>query len=148
MLTNELMQFGILALAAAAIGAVAYSLLYPYFSGERQVEKRRHSVIESRAARVARAAQAEQVSNRRKAVADTLKEIEDRQNSKQKLTLRLRLQRAGLNITPKAYWIASGISGGACALLMMVVFPNVPSRRQQQEHSSGFSACRAGCWDG
>lgn len=127
MVIDELMHFGVLALAAAAIGAVAYILLFPYFSGERLVQKRRHSVVESRAARVARATQAEHVSNRRKAVADTLKELEERQNPKQKLTLRLRLQRAGLDITPRAYWIASGISGAACGLLMLVLFPNVPA---------------------
>lgn len=126
MLSNELMQFGIFALAAVAIGAIAYTLLSPYFSGERQVEKRRSSVMENRAVRVARAAQAEQVSNRRKAVAETLKELADRQKSKQKPTLRLRLQRAGLDITPRAYWIACGISGAACGLMMLVVFPSVP----------------------
>ena len=125
-MSGELVQFGTLALAAVAIGAVAYTLLSPYFSGERQVEKRRQSAIESRAARVARAAQAEQVSNRRKAVADTLKELDDRQKAKKKLTLRLRLQRAGLDISPRGYWIASIVSGGACGLLMLVLFPTVP----------------------
>jgi len=127
MLSNELMQMGALGLAALAIGAVAYTLLFPYFSGERQAEKRRQSVTENRAARVARVAQAEQVSNRRKAVADTLKEIEDRQKAKSKVTLRVRLQRAGLDITPNAYWMASAISGAVCGALILVLLPTVPS---------------------
>lgn len=127
MLSNELIQFGTLALAAVAIAAMAYSFLFPYFSGEKQAEKRRSSVVESRAARVARAAQVEQASNRRKAVADTLKELEDRQKSRQKLTLRVRLHRAGLDITPKAYWTASAISGVACGVLMLVIFPTLPA---------------------
>ena len=127
MLSNELMQMGALALAALAIGAVAYVLLFPYFSGERHAEKRRQSVTENRAARVARATQAEQVSNRRKAVVDTLKEIDERQKAKRKVTLRVRLQRAGLDITPNAYWIGSAISGVVCSVLMLVAFPSVPA---------------------
>ncbi len=126
MLSDELMQFGILALGAIAVGAVAYSLLAPYISGERQVEKRRLKVVESRAEQVARAAQAEQASNRRKAVADSLKELEAREKSKQKLTLRLRLQRAGLDITPKAFWMTSAISGAICAVLVLMLLPDMP----------------------
>src|SRR5690606_12490848 len=125
MFSDEFTQLGVLVLVAVAIGAVAFSLLFPYFSGEKQVEKRRHKVVESRAERVARAGQAEQASNRRKAVAETLKEIEDRQKSKQKLSLRLRLQRAGLDATPRAFWMASVISGVVCAVLMFLLFPSI-----------------------
>jgi len=53
----------------------------------------------------------EELQNRRRQVADTLKELEDRQKAKEKITLRMRLQRAGLDITPKAFWIASAVSG-------------------------------------
>ena len=125
MFSDEFTQLGVLVLVAVAIGAVAFSLLFPYFSGEKQVEKRRLKVVESRAERVARASQAEQASNRRKAVAETLKEIDDRQKSKQKLSLRLRLQRAGLDVTPRAFWMASVISGVVCAILMFLLFPSI-----------------------
>lgn len=127
MLTDDLVQFGTLALAAVAIAAIAYSLLFPFVSGERQAEKRRQVVVETRTARMARTAQAEQASNRRKAVAETLKELEDRQKAREKLTLRLRLQRAGLDITTRAFWIGSALSGAICGLLMMLVFPSVPT---------------------
>lgn len=126
MFSDELTQLGVLVLVAVAIGAIVFSLLFPYFSGEKQVEKRRHKVVESRAERAARASQAEQASNRRKAVAETLKEIEDRQKARRKLTLRLRLQRAGLDITPRAFWIASAISGAVCAIIVLLAFPGVP----------------------
>jgi tight adherence protein B len=126
MLSPELMQMGALALGAIAAAGLAYSLLYPYFSGERQAEKRLQSVTEKQAVRVARKAQAEQASNRRKAVAATLKEIEDRQKAKEKITLRIRLQRAGLDISPNAFWVASAVSGLTCGVLMMVLFPTVP----------------------
>ncbi len=125
MFGDELTQLGVLALVAVAIGAIVFSLLSPYFSGEKQVEKRRHKVVESRAERVARASQAEQASNRRKAVAETLREIEDRQSARRKLTLRLRLQRAGLDITPRVFWMASAISGLVCAVVVLLAFPGV-----------------------
>lgn len=127
MLEADLIQLAPLGLGALAIGAAAYALLYPYFSGERHAEKRRQVVTETRAARLARAAQAEQVSNRRKAVADTLKELDDRQKARQKVTLRVRLQRAGLEITPRVFWIASAISGAICAALMIVMMPGFPT---------------------
>ncbi|MCL4767828.1 MAG: type II secretion system F family protein [Hyphomicrobiaceae bacterium] len=122
MLSTEL----VLALAAVAAGAVAYSLFQTYFSGDRRAEKRRQSVTENKSVRVARASHAEQASNRRKAVAETLKEIEQRQKSKQKVTLRVRLQRAGLDISTNAYWIASAVSGLTSGVLVMMLFPSIP----------------------
>lgn len=127
MLDTDLLQSAAIALAALAAGAIAWTLLYPYVSGEWQAQKRRQVVTETRTARLARAAQTEQALNRRKAVADTLKEIEDRQKSRQKVTLRVRLQRAGLDVTPKAFWIASAISGAICAVLMSVLLPSFPT---------------------
>src|SRR5690606_37002325 len=109
-----------------AIGALAYSLLYPYVSGEKQAVKRRQVIVEQKTPRLARTPQNEQASHRRKAVAETLKELEERQKAKEKPTLRLRLQQAGLDISPRAFWIASAISGALTALLMMLVFPTVP----------------------
>lgn len=127
MLSPELMQIGALALAAVAVGGLAYSVLFPYFSGERQAEKRLQSVTESKTARVARKVQAEQASHRRKAVADTLKEIEARQKSKEKVTLRIRLQRAGVDISPRGFWVASAVSGLFCGILMLMLFQSVPA---------------------
>lgn len=120
MLDPDLIQAGAMLLGALAVGGVAFTLLYPYLSGEQQANKRLAGVTESKSGRVARKTQAEQSAHRRKAVADTLKEIEDRQKTKEKISLRLRLQRAGLDITPKTFWIASGISGLALAALVLI----------------------------
>lgn len=126
MIAEDLSQIAVLALGAVAIGALAYSLLYPYVSGEKQAVKRRQVIVEQKTPRLARTPQNEQASHRRKAVAETLKELEERQKAKEKPTLRLRLQQAGLDISPRAFWIASAISGALTALLMMLVFPTVP----------------------
>ena len=88
-------------------------LVNPYFSGERRTDKRIQGVTESKAARIAVKAQADAAQNRRRQVADTLKELEDRQKAREKVSLRLRLQRAGLDITPRSFWIASVACGRA-----------------------------------
>jgi tight adherence protein B len=126
MLDPELLQTGALLLGGLAIGGLAYALFFPYLSGEKQAEKRVQGVTDNRVARKARKAQAEQVSSRRKAVADTLKELEGRQKAKEVVSLRMRLQRAGIDATVNAYWIASAVSGLACGALVLVLMPSAP----------------------
>jgi tight adherence protein B len=126
MLSPDLIEVGALLLGALAVGGVAYALFYPYLSGEKQTGKRMASVTESKSSRVARNAQADVTANRRKAVADTLKDIEQRQKTKEKITLRLRMQRAGLDPEPRNYWIASGIAGAVLAALVFVVVTPPP----------------------
>ena len=127
MLSPEILQTGALLLGALAIGGLAYALLFPYVSGDRQAEKRVQGVTDNKAARTARKAQGEQASSRRKsAVADTLKELEDRQKAKEKVSLRLRLERAGIDTTVNAFWIASAVSGLVCGAIMLVSMPTAP----------------------
>ena len=80
--------------------------LYPYLSGEKQAEKRVASVTENRAKKRidAGAQRARQLQHRRKKqVADTLKDIEDaRRRPRRRSSLRLQLQRAGLDIDAAA----------------------------------------------
>ncbi len=114
-------------LAAFAFGALVFVFTYPYFSGERQKEARYRDVAEARATRVAAQGAGEIAASRRKAVADTLKELEQRQKAAEKISLRLRLQRAGLNITPKVYWLASAACGLAFAFIVDLSLP--PSAR-------------------
>ena len=105
--SNDLLLLGLLLLAAVSIGAVVYLLVNPYFSGERRTDKRIQGVTESRSNRVAAKAQADAVQNRRRQVTETLKELEDRQKAREKVSMRLRLQRAGLEISPRSFWICS-----------------------------------------
>ncbi len=87
----------------------------------RAGEKRVQTVTESRAKKVAARSQVDNAANRRKAVADTLKDIEVREK-KEKVTLRLQLQRAGLDVTPKSYWIASAGLGIVVAISIYFSF--------------------------
>ena len=65
---------------------------------------------------------AEIQSSRKKSVADSLKEMEDRQKADKKVTMGLRLIRAGLNRTPRDFYMASAVLGGllgAVSLLLL-----------------------------
>lgn len=120
--TLQLLMGGIVAICAAAI---IYAFAYPYISGDAQAGKRLQGVTETKTNRNQRRARDEEVSNRRKHVADTLKDLEDRQKAKEKISLRLKLQRAGLDITPNVFWIASMISGAVIGLTVFLTATGV-----------------------
>jgi tight adherence protein B len=117
------MMLGAAVLGAAAIASIVFVVLYPYLSGEKHTEKRVRDVTESRAQKVATRTAVDAAANRRKTVADSLKDLEKRQKTKEKLSLRLRLQRAGLQITPKTFWIMSGLCGLTLAVILYVALP-------------------------
>jgi tight adherence protein B len=120
------MEIGALVLGALAVAGIAYALVYPYLSGERHVEERLQGVTENRARAAARKAQSEQGASRRKAVADSLKELESRQRASQRPSLRLRLQRAGLEVSTKAYWMMSMLGGAGLGIASFLLVPGAP----------------------
>ena len=120
----EIIPLALMAVAALCGGAVIYVLVLPFLSGERQVEKRVQGVTENKAGRSQRRNQADVANNRRKQVADTLKELEQRQKAKEKLTLRLRLEQAGLDITPSTFWIGSAVCGVVSGVVAFVLSPH------------------------
>ena len=97
-------------LAALAFAGAVFAIAYPYFSDDRQA-KRLESVSGVRGARLA-SATGDVQSSRRRSVADTLKEAEDRNNADKKVTLSLKLLRAGTKMTPREFYIASAVLGG------------------------------------
>jgi tight adherence protein B len=111
-------------LAAVALGIVIFVLAYPYLTGEKKAEKRIGNVTKSRTAKAASRAADEVAATRKKAVADTLKDLEQQKaKTKTKLTLRLRLQRAGIDAEPKQFWIASFGLGAVIAIATFFSLP-------------------------
>ncbi|MFN3745148.1 MAG: type II secretion system F family protein [Hyphomicrobiaceae bacterium] len=125
MLDAEMMQLGLLGLAALSAAAIIYFLAYPLLSGETKAEKRIQGVTENKAKRAVRTAQAEQAVNRRRQVAETLKELEQKQKQREKVTMRMRLERAGLDITPRTFWLASAVTGIAAGAITFVSLPGM-----------------------
>ena len=122
---DDIVSFGAALLGAVAIAALAYSLLYPYLSADRETQGRVKGVIEPKRAALT---QLEQAASRRKSVADTLKDIEDRQKAAERVTLRLRLARAGLQISPRVFWLASLVCGLTLAMLLSLFLPESTTR--------------------
>lgn len=105
----------ILALVFAASGGVAF-LIYPYLSGDVKGEKRQAQLLAKRSG-VSRERQVD-ASARRKQVADSLKELEQRNAKKAKLSLETRIAQAGLSMSKSIYYIASACAGVFVALML------------------------------
>ena len=104
-------------LAMIAVGGVVYALLYPTLSGERRAEKRRKEFAGPSAVRgIDREAQAR---NKRGQIAQSLKDIENRENARNKISLEQRIGQAGLTWTPKKYY---GISAGIAAAVGLLLW--------------------------
>lgn len=124
--SNDLTLVGLLLVAAISIAVIAYMVMYPYISGERRASKRVQSAIESKTRRLALKTQVEVAQNRRRQVADTLQELDERQKAREKVSMRLRLQRAGLDVTPRAFWMASMACGLIVGFVIWGTAPNLP----------------------
>jgi tight adherence protein B len=83
----------------------------PFLSDERKTSKRLANVSQGRRDGARRSAVPEAASMRKQQVEDTLKELEAKQKSAKKITLNMRLLRAGLNVPVRSFYIASVISG-------------------------------------
>ena len=94
-------------LATVAVGGVAWVFIYPLLSGEKKAESRRASV-----------AKPEPVSNRqnektqrsrRDQVENTLKDLEARHHKESKVSLSMRISRAGLDWSIQKFMVMSAV---------------------------------------
>ncbi|MBX3445920.1 MAG: type II secretion system F family protein [Parvibaculaceae bacterium] len=115
---TTLMIFGIAVLSALCIGGVGFA----FVGGQTKSQQRVARV--SRAGQARLAATGTEVDNsdkRRKQVQDTLKDLEAKQKEqKKRIPLRTRIERAGLDIEPRVFYIASAITGLVALLLLFV----------------------------
>jgi tight adherence protein B len=95
-------------MATVAVGGVAWVFLYPLLSGEKKAEERRASLARPEPA--ARQIDKSQRS-RREQVELTLKEVEARHKKEKKVAIATRLAQAGLEWSPKSFYIGSGVLG-------------------------------------
>ncbi|HEY1736864.1 MAG TPA: type II secretion system F family protein [Methylovirgula sp.] len=103
-------------LAATAVAGFGYVLIYPLLSGERKAEKRQAAYTAATSTRKANDKTVESTA-RRKQVADSLKEIE-RRNARKRVSLDVKIARAGLTTSKRMFFIYSGISGIVCGILL------------------------------
>jgi len=96
-------------LAAIAIGGVAWVLIYPSLSGQKQADSRRNAVAKPEP--VAKRQNDKTQRSRREQVEGSLKEMEARREKQSKVPLSVRLTRAGLTWSVRQFWIVSAILG-------------------------------------
>jgi tight adherence protein B len=118
----DLSLVAVVVLSTLAVGGVVYALFYPLLSGQARAEKRRQEFATPVAARtIDREVQARQ---KRGQIAQSLKEIENRENARSKLSLEARLLQGGLRWSRRKFYIISAISGAVTGLLLFVVTAN------------------------
>lgn len=108
------------ALIAIAAGGVVFVFIYPLLSGAGKSEKRFKKMSRGRQVKDGNLNLTNRQSGqvRRKQLQDTLKEIETKQKVKTQTTMRMRLDRAGLKLQVKEFYIMSAILSGAVFLVM------------------------------
>lgn len=127
-LGSETVQLMFLALIALAVGGFALTALFPHFTGEAAAARRVAAVKDGgKAKKAGIAARLKQDSrdNRRKAIQDSLNELDDvRKSNKKRLTLRAQISQAGLDISERNFWIGSLVTGVVLAVASL--FAGVP----------------------
>ncbi|MEL6423767.1 MAG: type II secretion system F family protein, partial [Pseudomonadota bacterium] len=111
-LSPTLIQIAVIVLAAISVGLIVYVVVFPFLSGEKKAEKRTADIATQTAkSRTKRSAENQELAHRKKAVQDTMQEIDRRQKAKGKVTIRTRLERAGLELEPNVFYAGSLILG-------------------------------------
>ncbi|AMJ63839.1 pilus assembly protein [Bosea sp. PAMC 26642] len=113
----------VIALATFAAGGVVYALFYPMLSGQSRAEKRRKEFSAPVATRIHD--REAQTRAKRGQIAQSLKEIESRENPKAKVSLETRFLQAGLNWSRRRYYVVSAISGVVLGLGLLIGTGNV-----------------------
>jgi tight adherence protein B len=102
----------IIVLAAVSAAAICYAVLYSQIETQKKAESRVNRVKSAETDRIkvkAARDRVQELSKRRKSVQESLKDLEKRQQEKHKqaLTLKSRLQQAGLPLTTSRFYIFS-----------------------------------------
>jgi tight adherence protein B len=111
----DLANLAFMVMVAIAVGGLAVAILAPYFNrtpADDRVEAISGPRGESRMSNLRSRLGEDSKDTRRKQIQESLKQVEDREKErKKKVNLRSRIQQAGLEITPRTYWLASLICG-------------------------------------
>ena len=94
-------------LATAAVGGVAWVFIYPLLSGERKAENRRASVAKPEPA--AKRQNEKTQRSRREQVENTLKDLGARHQKESKVSLSMRISRAGLAWSTQKFMVMSAV---------------------------------------
>lgn len=111
-LSPELTKIAFVIFAALSVGGLAIGLLFPYFSGQADVNRRARRVTSGEIGAKAKTGGKDRSAARRRQIQDTLQQFEMAEKKRRKkLTLRQMIGQAGLEISIKAFTTASVVVG-------------------------------------
>ncbi len=121
----DINQIGVLLLAAAGIGGLVYTFVYPFVSGEKKTERRvsEFAVETTRSKRSSLKASANDLQRKRQKVQETLDELDEKHKASEKITLHTRIVRAGLDITNEQFIIYSMVTAAIVAVFTYLMAP-------------------------
>ena len=118
----EMTKVAFVVFAALSLGGLAIGLLFPYFSGQADVNRRARRVTSGQAGAKARTGGKDKSAARRRHIQDTLKQFEEAQKKRRKkLTVRQMIGQAGLDISMKAFRMASVLVGAIFFIGALIV---------------------------
>jgi tight adherence protein B len=109
-------------LAAVAAGGIAYVFIYPFLSGEMRAEKRQKALAGSPLDR--RNDRTLSAASRREQVAQSLKELENREKTRHKVTLEQKIAQAGLEWSKGRFLVTSAAVGLLAGLALLALTLN------------------------
>lgn len=112
-----------------AIGAagVLVAILFPYLSGRSAAEKRRASLVQGATKRAATGGRQVDGAQRRKQIADSLKELEEREKAQNRISLEQRIAQAGLRMSKSQFFMWSGVCGLVLGFGVFVLSESLPT---------------------
>jgi tight adherence protein B len=127
-LTPEVTGVAVALLVMLAVGGVIYSFFQPTLSGTKQRDKRVQAVS-ARPQNEGQRKQLRDTNSRKKSIQDQLKEFEERQQHKQskqkKVSLKVRMEQAGLTWEMRHFAIFSGVMGLIFFVLGLLASGNI-----------------------
>ena len=121
MFDDQMLIFAIIGVGVIAIGLIIYLVLDQLMSSNSQVEKRKKALASGHSKKLDGREKLSE-ARRRQQVSEAMKEIEEKSKKREKVTMRLRLQRAGFEgVQPKTFFMLSAISGVVLSLIIFLV---------------------------
>jgi tight adherence protein B len=123
---DQLPQIAFLAMIAIFVAGLIIAVFYPYFSGSAETSKRVKAIATNtkqapKQGIRQRLMNEDPKDSRRRQLQESLKQIEEREKQRKKrLTLRVMMMQAGIDMTPQMFWIISAVTGAVVGLATMI----------------------------
>ncbi|EKF19474.1 type II secretion system F family protein [Nitratireductor pacificus] len=124
----DIMLVAFIALAGCSAGALAYVFMFNSIAEERKAGRRLETIKSAQTDRAMVKASRDrvaEVAKRRKSIQDSLKELDDRQKTRdskiRKPPLKLQLKQAGMSISVERFHVMSVVSGLSCTVVVFLL---------------------------